>query len=163
MTYIYETIEGQRISEPAPSCYQLNVNEAGNIFEKTLYNPQPKNLVVTLSNVTVECGQAALVGNIWWLPKGERFILRANVSELADTQLMVMVERVINAEQPIDDIRFVAEIVDGVFTMQGCFELSGNYLITPSRLNAGLERIGAPFRLAFSALEFDAYMPEQTS
>ncbi|WP_105168545.1 hypothetical protein [Pseudoalteromonas sp. T1lg23B] len=121
---------------------------------------KPSVLTAVLSDVEVACEHAQLVGNIWWLPRGEAFTLSAHVGDLPDTQLMVMVERVVNAEQPVDDMRFVANVANGVLTMQGCFELSGNYLITAQRLNAGLERIGASYRFAFDALEFDAYVPQ---
>ncbi|MBQ4864475.1 hypothetical protein J8L98_22545 [Pseudoalteromonas sp. MMG013] len=115
-------------------------------------------LVIQLSNTTVTSPNAKLIGNIWWLPKDESFTITANATGLPDGGLMVMVERVINATQPVDDIRFVANIKDGIVTMQGKFEQSGNYIITAKRLNAGLERIEAPFRLAFEPLEFDAYV-----
>ncbi|MBQ4844939.1 hypothetical protein [Pseudoalteromonas sp. MMG005] len=115
-------------------------------------------LIIQLSNITVTSPNAQLIGNIWWLPKDEPFTITANAEGLPDGGLMVMVERVINATQPVDDIRFVANIKEGIVTMQGKFEQSGNYIITAKRLNAGLERIEAPFRLAFDTLEFDAYV-----
>lgn len=113
---------------------------------------------IDLKNNTVTSPNAKKIGNIWWLPKDEPFTITANAEGLPDGGLMVMVERVINATQPVDDIRFVANIQNGQITMQGKFEQSGNYIITAERLNAGLERIGAPFRLAFETLEFDAYI-----
>ncbi|MBE0367636.1 hypothetical protein [Pseudoalteromonas aurantia] len=113
---------------------------------------------IVLTKTTITSPNAKLIGNIWWLPKDEPFTITANATGLPDGGLMVMVERVINATQPVDDIRFVANIKDGIVTMQGKFEQSGNYIITAKRLNAGLERIEAPFRLAFDTLEFDAYI-----
>jgi hypothetical protein len=115
-------------------------------------------LIIQLSNTTVTSSNAKKIGAIWWLPKDEPFTITANAEGLPDSELMVMVERVINATQPVDDIRFVATIQNGQITMQGKFEQSGNYIITAERLNTGLERIGAPFRLAFETLEFDAYI-----
>ncbi|MBD1582806.1 hypothetical protein [Pseudoalteromonas sp. S16_S37] len=114
---------------------------------------------ITLSNVSVGSTNARLIGKIWWVPQYEQFTITAQAEGLPNGGLMVMVERVINASTPVDDVRFQALIKDGQVTMTGKFELSGNYIITANRLNAGLERIGAPFRLSFETMEFDAYVP----
>ncbi|WP_157592823.1 hypothetical protein [Pseudoalteromonas citrea] len=135
-----------------------NIIFNGIVVGKKLKQAQVQLPNIDLKNTTVASPNAQLIGNIWWLPKDESFTITANAEGLPDGGLMVMVERVINATQPVDDIRFVANIKDGVVTMQGKFEQSGNYIITAERLNAGLERIGAPFRLAFDTLEFDAYV-----
>ncbi|TMP46403.1 hypothetical protein CWB96_12995 [Pseudoalteromonas citrea] len=132
-----------------PSDYDVN---------KYINSQNTELLSIALTNTTVTSPSAQLIGNIWWLPKDEPFTITANAEGLPDGGLMVMVERVINATQPVDDIRFVANIQNGQITMQGKFEQSGNYIITAERLNAGLERIGAPFRLAFDTLELDAYV-----
>ncbi|PHI38323.1 hypothetical protein CBQ28_04365 [Pseudoalteromonas sp. GCY] len=113
---------------------------------------------IQLSGISVNSANARLIGKIWWVPKTEAFTITATANGLPNGGLMVMVERVLNGYQPIDDIRFVATIENGQVTMQGKFEQSGNYIITAKRLNKGLERIGAPFRLEFETMEFDAYV-----
>ena len=97
-------------------------------------------------------------GDIWWIPQGQPFKLTGN-AQLPDGQMMVMVERVVDADKPIDDVRFIATIQDGQLTLTGVFEKSGNYVISAERLNRGLERIGMPIKLVFDTVEFDAFVP----
>ncbi|BBN81945.1 hypothetical protein PA25_19300 [Pseudoalteromonas sp. A25] len=138
-------------------------NEQSQTFSQPIIDeePVPSYPVISLQNVNITSPHAHLVGKIWWVPKLESFTLTANAEGLEDTQIMIMVERVINATQPVDDIRFVAKVENGALSMIGNFEQSGNYFITAERLNAGLERIDAPFRLSFEPMEFDAYVPNQ--
>lgn len=114
--------------------------------------------ILELTNIVVQ-GDHVTLGNggIWWIPQNERFELTANVA-LPDTEMMIIIERVANGSNVIDDIRVKAQIIDGVVTINGVFSQSGNYQITAERLNAGLEIIEAPFRLAFDKVEFDAYV-----
>lgn len=114
--------------------------------------------VIKLTNITVT-GEHVSLGNggIWWIPQSERFELTANV-ELPDSDMMIIIERVANGTHVIDDIRVKAQIIDGIVTIKGVFSQSGNYQITAERLNAGLDIIEAPFRLAFDKVEFDAYV-----
>lgn len=114
--------------------------------------------VVTLTNVNVTGEHVVLgSGDIWWLPKNSAFTLTAN-AQLPDAEMMIIVERVISGGVVIDDLRIKANIENGVITVNGLFAMSGNYQITAGRLNAGLETIGAPFRLAFDKVEFDAHV-----
>ncbi|QUI71245.1 hypothetical protein [Pseudoalteromonas sp. M8] len=120
--------------------------------------------VIGLNDIAVETTNGKLIGQIWWVPKSEKLVLTARATGLPNGGLMVMVERVVNASQPIEDLRFIATIKDGVVTLPLQFDTSGNYLITAKRLNEGLARIeNAPFRLDFETMEFDVYVPVTTS
>lgn len=111
-----------------------------------------------LTNVSVTGEHVTLgAGNIWWLPINEQFTLTAN-AQLEDMEMMIIIERIVNGSDVIDDLRAKASIVDGLITITSNFVQSGNYQITSERLNAGLEAVNAPFRLAFSKVEFDAYV-----
>lgn len=121
------------------------------------YSSLQEPTVIELTDIVVTSENAQLgAGSIWWLPQGEPFALTANVA-LPDTQMMIIIERVANGSTVIDDMRVKASIVDGVVTINAALANSGNYQITAERLNQGLETIGAPFRLAFDKVEFDAY------
>lgn len=120
---------------------------------------KPQSIQVKeLVNVNVSGEHVTLgAGNIWWLPINEQFTLTAN-AQLQDMEMMIIIERVINGSDVIDDLRAKASIVDGLITITSKFVQSGNYQITSDRLNAGLEAVNAPFRLAFDKVEFDAYV-----
>ena len=119
--------------------------------------PQPPQ-VIELTNVSVTGEHVTLgAGSIWWLPINEGFTLTAN-AQLPDMEMMIIIERVVNGSDVIDDLRAKASIVDGLITITSKFVQSGNYQITSERLNAGLEAVNAPFRLAFNKVEFDAYV-----
>ena len=157
--FIKDANENWVLGEPvAGQVVKYELPDGGSV--ETVFIEHSANSVdkVNLTNTTVTSPSAEKIGNIWWLPKDEPFTITANAEDLPDGGLMVMVERVINATQPVDDIRFVATIQNGQIIMQGKFEQSGNYIITAARLNAGLERINAPFRLDFETMEFDAYV-----
>ncbi|TMP88509.1 hypothetical protein CWC05_03510 [Pseudoalteromonas ruthenica] len=108
---------------------------------------------IAVTGDTVERGK----GGIWWLAQNSTFELRG-VAALPDSEMIVIIERIIDGEQVIDDIRARAVIADNTITVRGQFSQSGNYIISASRLNKGLESIEAPFRLAFETVEFDAYV-----
>jgi len=114
--------------------------------------------VIELTNVNVTGEHVTLgSGEIWWLPINKQFTLTAN-AQLEDMEMMIIIERVVNGSDVIDDLRAKASIVDGLITITSNFVQSGNYQITSERLNAGLEAVNAPFRLAFNKVEFDAYV-----
>jgi hypothetical protein len=115
---------------------------------------KPKKVV---SNINISSDNSLLVGDIWWVPKGEVITITADV-DLPDTSLMVMVEKVLNATEPKDDFRTIASISDGVITMSFAFEDSGNFKFRQNRLNKGLDNIGAAFHLSFKDVEFDVYI-----
>ncbi len=120
--------------------------------------PEQQAPVVALTNVSVTGQHVVLgIGDIWWLPKNSSFTITANAA-LADMDMMIIIERVISGGIVIDDLRIKANIENGVITVNGLFAMSGNYQITSERLNKGLETIGAPFRLAFDKVEFDAHV-----
>ncbi|MDP4487259.1 hypothetical protein QDG88_04740 [Pseudoalteromonas piscicida] len=137
----------------------------GGIF-KAPANQEPVNQIETvkLFDVSIDSPRAKKIGNIWWIPKGDKAVITATATGLPNGGLMVMVERVVNATKPIEDLRFIATIKDGVVTLPLQFDTSGNYLITAKRLNEGLARIeNAPFRLDFETMEFDVYVPVATA
>lgn len=148
-----------------PNCFFISDASTlgiGDTYVKELaemsYKPNSKYPFVRLTNVTVT-GENVMLGGggIWWLPKNSTFTLTAN-AQLPDSEMMVIIERVINGGTVIDDLRVKATIVGGVITVNGQFAMSGNYQITSDRLNKGLETIGASFRLAFDKVEFDAHV-----
>lgn len=49
----------------------------------------------------------------------------------------------------VDDVRFIE------INSSSGFPQTGNYMLTAERLNAALERVEAPFRIAGETLEFD--------
>lgn len=110
---------------------------------------------IPVTNVMVT--GAIKVGNIWWVPVGTVWTLTANVP-MPDGQMMVILERVVDGQTSVDDVRFVASMSNGQLTINGKFDASGNYTISSERLNRGLERIGMPIRLSFDMVEFDAYV-----
>lgn len=102
------------------------------------------------------------VGDIFWLNQGDPFRIEADLSmptgfESLNSNMVIMAERVIDGSTVVDDERFMASIANSQLVVEGSagFEVSGNYFISPDRLNRGLERISAPFRVSFSPIEFD--------
>ena len=141
----------------------------GNIEEK-LYSSadgltDPEVLpLVSASNVLLKVNGFAkqAVGDIYWLNQSVGFELTADLdipTELGElaTDMIIMAERVVDGFTPVDDHRFLGNINGGQLTIssQSGFGETGNYLILAARLNRGLERIGAPFRVAFDPIEFD--------
>jgi hypothetical protein len=118
----------------------------------------PSVATIPVTNVVVS--GANKVGDIWWVQVGSTWTLTADVT-LPNGQMMVMLERIVDGLQPVDDVRFIASITSGKLTISGKFDQSGNYTISKERLNRGLERIKAPFRLDFALVEFDAYVAIQ--
>lgn len=115
----------------------------------------PQVVIIPVTDVVVS--GATKVGNIWWVPVGTTWTLTASIP-LPDSQMMVILERIVDGRTSVDDVRFVASIVNGQLTINGKFTISGNFTISADRLNRGLERIGMPIRLSFSMVEFDAYV-----
>ncbi|TMO97539.1 hypothetical protein [Pseudoalteromonas ruthenica] len=126
-------------------------------FIEPVVEDEPVKTKVPLTNIAVASANARLEGDIWWIPESEAFTLTADVP-LPDGELMIMSERVIDGDTVVDDMRFIAVIEQGQVTINGKFKTSGNYQITAERLNKGLARIGQRFELAFSKIEFDAYV-----
>ncbi|NOU49513.1 hypothetical protein HG263_02985 [Pseudoalteromonas sp. JBTF-M23] len=123
---------------------------------------------LALTDVTVTGEAARLVGDIHWVKVGTEFTLTADLQaadeeaplpdSLNDTELMLMCERVVDGQLPVDDMRYIATIKDAKVLLSGQFVNSGNYTISAARVNRGLARIGADFRLEFETVEFDAYL-----
>lgn len=147
------------------NCYFISNTSTLNIgdtYVKELaemnYLPNSEHPHIKLESVFVGGAHVTLgAGGIWWLPINEQFTLTAN-AQLEDMEMMIIIERVVNGGDVIDDLRAKASIVDGLITITSKFVQSGNYQITSERLNAGLEAVNAPFRLAFNKVEFDAYV-----
>lgn len=111
--------------------------------------------VIPLSNL--EVANAAKVGDIYWVQEGVSMTITGDC-DLPDGSLIVMAEQVVDATNAISDTRFKADIANGVVTLTAKFDKSGNYMITASRVNRGLDRIGAGVNLSFDDIEFDVYV-----
>ncbi|RZG05500.1 hypothetical protein EXT48_08165 [Pseudoalteromonas sp. CO348] len=162
----YETLNNEPLDSPEAPCYKLTIGDNNNVLSRVLYHPVPRDNrpTITLESIELESSASRKIGDIWWVPLGEPITITAQALGLPNGGLMVMVERVVNASQPIEDLRFIATIKDGVVTLPLQFDTSGNYLITAKRLNEGLARIeNAPFRLDFETMEFDVYVPVATA
>jgi hypothetical protein len=114
----------------------------------------PKPLIDILN---IQIPAAELNGSIYWVKKDSPVVVTANCA-MPDGELMTMVEKVIDGSVTVDDFRVKAVIVGGVMTMSFVFDTSGNYIFRKSRLNEGLDRIGAAFNLNFEDVEFDVYV-----
>jgi len=119
-----------------------------------IYKPAIKP-VIEITNIQIPA--AELNGSIYWIAKDAPVVITADCP-LPDGELMVMVERVIDGSNTVDDIRTKAVILAGVMTMSFIFEASGNYIFRKARLNEGLERIGSEFNLSFDNVEFDVFV-----
>lgn len=108
-------------------------------------------------------------GNIWWIKKNTRLHISAvpNIPELLRAEFaepkafVVMAEMVLGGSKVQGDVRFEAWLKQGEFKLQSTsgFTESGNYVIRSERLNQGLERIHANFRVEFNTLEFNVIQP----
>jgi len=109
-----------------------------------------------------ECEKA---GDIWWINKETAFTVLGTPeipesiksSFTAPTPFVLMAELVIDGSDTQKDVRFKATLEEGKFKLISAsgFKESGNYIIRAERLNEGLERIEAPFRVEFETIEFD--------
>lgn len=115
---------------------------------------------------------AQLVGKIYWVNEGQVFTVSAVIDNKIpgeDGELIAIPFGDVNMSTPVEEIvdgkavktlRFSAQIKtgeDGTVTMQLPMKLSsGNYLISPERINRGLEEINAPFRFQFDAIDIDS-------
>ena len=152
-----EWIDGEPTKEGERYRQVLDFSGEKKGYVEETFSTLQEPAIIALTDFVVTSDNALLgAGNIWWLPQGEPFTLTANIG-LPDTQMMIIIERVANGSTVIDDMRVKASIVGGVVTINAALAHSGNYQITAERLNKGLETIGAPFRLAFDKVEFDAY------
>lgn len=115
----------------------------------------PVKPVVKITNIKIPV--AELKGSIYWIRKDLPLIITADCP-LPNGELMVMVERVINGSNTVDDVRIKAVISEGVMSMSFIFDTSGNYIFRASRLNEGLDRINEPYHLSFDDVEFDVFI-----
>jgi hypothetical protein len=76
---------------------------------------------------------------------------------LPNSEMMVMIEKVVRGTTPVADIRRPVTIRNGQLSLQFTPTESGNYILSAARLNEGLRKIGKEFRLQFNDVEFDAY------
>ena len=132
------------------------------VTEKPCINV-PDISVVGIS--TSPSSQCKKIGEIWWLDKATGFratgtpVIPDAIKSLfaSATPFVLMAEKVIDGTNIQGDIRFEATIGVAEFKLESAagFAESGNYVIRARRLNEGLERIGAPFRVDFETIEFD--------
>ncbi|WP_022945378.1 hypothetical protein [Pseudoalteromonas ruthenica] len=117
------------------------------------------NPIIVLSEVNVSGESVTLgAGGIWWVAQNTAYTITAKAEGMPDGEMMIIIERIIQGGTVVQDIRAKASIVNEHITINSLFEASGNYQITAERLNQGLATIGAPFRLMFDTVEFDAYV-----
>jgi hypothetical protein len=115
---------------------------------------------------------ARLVNKIYWVDEGAVFTVHAVIQNriengdepaleipFGDTSLSTPVEEIVDGKA-VKTLRFESQITtdaEGVVKMQLPMKLpSGNYLISPERINRGLAEIGAPFRFKFDAVDIDS-------
>jgi hypothetical protein len=110
---------------------------------------------VSLENITVTSETINKQGEIYWIKAGESFTFTAEMP-LPDSSLVLMIEKVVQQTNVVNDHRVEVIIKNGVGTFTAALPESGNWIITQERVNSGLEQIGAPFRVAFKKVEFDA-------
>ena len=132
------------------------------VTEKPCINV-PDISVVGIS--TSPSSQCKKIGEIWWLDKATGFratgmpVIPDAIKPLFanETAFVLMAEKVIDGDTPQGDVRFKATLKDDGFTLQSTagFAESGNYIIRAKRLNEGLNRIKAPFKVDFKTIEFD--------
>jgi len=110
-----------------------------------------------LTNIAIVGGDTTKVGDIWWVPKNQSIVISGDIGLEAAT-LMVMAEKVVDADKAVDDERFLAVIdAAGKLSVSAVFENTGNYLISAERLNRGLKRIDKNIALVFPPIELDVY------
>jgi len=110
---------------------------------------------IPVTNIQVVDVTAAPLINkngIYRVGKGETFKLTANVP-LPDTapgdELVVIIEKLVNGNQVIDDTRALGSVKSGVLTVEKAINVDGNWALIAARQNQGLATIGAPFRFEF--------------
>lgn len=113
-----------------------------------------EKLVLPINNIDLN---APKNGNIWKV--GTKTVVTLTASTLIPAgNFTAIVERVVRGSV-VADFRFDANIVAGEslnqLVMPLYFEESGNYQITPERLNQGLDEIGLPFHVAFTKVDID--------
>lgn len=114
--------------------------------------------IVNIENLTVSGSQ--LVGNIYWNKLGTQITLQADCS-LPDGKFMMMIEKVVEATQAVEDLRTPLTVENGKASAAFTFSESGNYVLKEERLNKGLDIIQAPFRVSLdSDIEFDVYVEQ---
>lgn len=160
----------QHLTNPLTGALWQNEGEAAEYF-----SPQPEIEAevaelaeVKLTDIILKGAATRQVGDIHWTKVASEFTLTAKLTsaekgtplpdDLKNSELMVMCERVVDGQMAVDDMRFIASIKNGKVSLQGQFVHSGNYIINDERINRGLARIGASFRLVFDNIEFDAYL-----
>lgn len=111
--------------------------------------------VVPANNVVVFGQTLQLRGDIYWVDVGHIVTIEADVA-LPDGEMNVMFDRVVTGDNVIADLRRTIFIRNGRLSLRVTFKQSGNYVLSAERLNEGLSKINAPFRVAFKRLEFDA-------
>ena len=124
----------------------LITHEGGLVEEETLNE-------VTLTNLNIPL---QIENGIYWVKKDEVFTITAECN-LPDSKFSLIVEKLINAINVVDDTRFEVNIVDGTATVSCQFNICGNWLLTAKRNNEALSRppLNAPFRINIPNIEFE--------
>uniref|UniRef100_A0A6M3J357 Uncharacterized protein n=1 Tax=viral metagenome TaxID=1070528 RepID=A0A6M3J357_9ZZZZ len=119
----------------------------------------------------VNISGAQQVGKIWWVNENSVMTIstiinnRVEVSgaelviPFGDTVMSTPIEEIVDGKA-VKTLRFQSAITTdetGIVRMQLPLKLpTGNYLISPGRINRGLEEIGAPFRFEFDPIDIDS-------
>lgn len=114
--------------------------------------------VFPVTNVQTTADTMRLVDGSHWVEVKKTITITAAVA-LPNSEIMLMIEKIVSGNQPVDDIRRTVLIQDGQLQLQFTPKVSGNYLISAARLNAGLAQKGKEYRLAFDDVEFEVYDP----
>lgn len=130
---------------------------------------------ITLQLTEVSISGAQQVGSIWWVNENAVMTIAAVINNtvttqgdegpeeyvipFADTVMSTPIEEIVDGKA-VKTLRFQASIAtdeSGVVRMELPLKLpTGNYLISPARINRGLEEIGAPFRFDFEPIDIDS-------
>lgn len=105
-----------------------------------------------IQNIALSPGSQGGTG-IWNVKTGTVISLSAT-TEIANGSFTAIVSRVVKGNE-IEDIRFEAQITDGVINLPLYFMDSGNYYIKAERLNVGLAEIQMPFRVDFPTVDIN--------
>lgn len=118
----------------------------------------PEYPTFPVTNIATAGNTLRPVGKMQWVERGNKITVTADV-DLPDCEMMSIIDQVINSKVVVDEVRRPVTIHDGKLTLEFTPEASRVHVISAERLNEGLADIKAPFRLAFSKLEFDVYAP----
>lgn len=133
---------------------KVTTTDGGGGTVTTQHQPEPEQTEsIEVSNIAVSNSNFAF--NIHKVNAGAEITITADANVDDYDSWTLIVEKVVNATQVVDDVRFNAISVGGKLTGTGAFDAKGNYLLTAKRTNEGLDRLGVGIHLAFDTVEFN--------